>query len=660
MALLNLLDPFNIFGSIFNPTPTPAPAPVTPLPAPTPAASASLDLENVSLGTSTWLNAAPPAGWATDNNIGKIEVGFESAYGAGLNGTNKVIELETTPNAKDNLYTMIDSKVGNDVVISFDLAGRAGHLTGNDSAIKVIVDGKVIATIVPEATTFAAHVFAVSGTGKPMRVEFKSVDHNGYGAVLDNIHIEQVDVTNQQPIAADDTASGKQNADVVIATSTLLANDKDADGDTLKIFSVQDAVNGTVKIEGDKVIFTPNAGYSGPASFTYTAFDGKDGTSVATVNLAIESVIPPNNAPVTTDDSASGSQNADVVIDKSTLLANDQDADGDTLSIVSVQDAVNGTVKIEGDKVIFTPNTGYSGPASFTYTAFDGKDGTSVATVNLAIEAVVLENQAPVASNDAISGFKNNEVVISPTTLLGNDYDPEGGAITGAGLGDAVNGTVLWDGTNVIFTPTAGYSGPASFTYTIADDKGLESTATVNLTIENNASEANITNGTAAADSLIDTGGDDVINGLAGNDKIAATDGNDTIVGGAGNDIMQGGAGADTFTWTLADTTATGIEIDTLYADGNDKLNMKDLLVGEANTANALDNYLHFSFENGDTVVSVSTKGTFADNNATGAINNGTVDQKIVLSGFDLTAGNTLSDVQVIQNMLNGQHLITD
>lgn len=556
MALLNLLDPLNLLGLV-TPTATTSPAAT-----PKPLASASLNLEDINLGNNTWLNTTLPAGWFTDNADGKIEVGQESAYGAGINGTNKVIELESTRSAKSNLYTMIDSKVGNDVVISFDLAGRAGHLSSDDSEIKLMVNGKVIATIRPETTEFSPHLFVVEGTGKPMRVEFKAGDFDGYGGVLDNISIEQVDVTNDQPVAADDAAAGKQNANVVIAASTLLANDKDADGDTLTIFSVQDAVNGTVKIEGDKVIFKPNPGYAGPASFTYTAFDGKDGTSVATVNLAIE--------------------------------------------------------------------------------------------------AVAVVNQAPIAKDDAVSGYKNNEFVISPSTLLGNDVDPEGGAITGAGLGNAVNGTVVWDGTNVIFTPTAGYSGPASFTYTIADDKGLESTATVNLSIANNASAPNVTNGTAAADSIIDTSGDDVINGLAGNDKIAATDGNDTISGGAGNDIMQGGAGADTFTWTLADTTAAGIEIDTLYADGNDKLNMKDLLVGEANTANALDNYLHFSFENGDTVVSVSTKGTFADNNPTGAINNGTVDQKIVLSGFDLTAGNTLSDVQVIQTLLNGQHLITD
>jgi protein TonB len=47
----------------------------------------------------------------------------------------------------------------------------------------------------------------------------------------------------------------------------------------------------------------------------------------------------------------------------------------------------------------------------------------------------------------------------------------------------ATNGSVsLVDG-NAVFTPTANYSGQASFTYTISDGNGGTSTATVNLTV---------------------------------------------------------------------------------------------------------------------------------------------------------------------------------
>ena len=48
----------------------------------------------------------------------------------------------------------------------------------------------------------------------------------------------------------------------------------------------------------------------------------------------------------------------------------------------------------------------------------------------------------------------------------------------------AVGGSVLINGSgNVVFTPTANYSGPASFTYTISDGQGGTSTATVNVAV---------------------------------------------------------------------------------------------------------------------------------------------------------------------------------
>ena len=62
--------------------------------------------------------------------------------------------------------------------------------------------------------------------------------------------------------------------------AALVANDTDPNGDALTITAVGNATNGTVTLDAQtgNVIFTPNAGYSGPASFTYTVSDGRGGT----------------------------------------------------------------------------------------------------------------------------------------------------------------------------------------------------------------------------------------------------------------------------------------------------------------------------------------------------------------------------------------------
>lgn len=60
------------------------------------------------------------------------------------------------------------------------------------------------------------------------------------------------------------------------------------------------------------------------------------------------------------------------------LLANDFDVDGDTLAILSVGNGLNGTVALDGDaNVLFTPDSGFSGQGSFTYTVTDGHGGVS-------------------------------------------------------------------------------------------------------------------------------------------------------------------------------------------------------------------------------------------------------------------------------------------
>ena len=95
---------------------------------------------------------------------------------------------------------------------------------------------------------------------------------------------------NQAPVAANDSGfSVTQNSPMSIAASTLLANDTDPDGDTLTITGAGNGVNGTASFnaQSNTVTFTPNSGYTGPASFTYAISDGRGGTASASVSLVV-------------------------------------------------------------------------------------------------------------------------------------------------------------------------------------------------------------------------------------------------------------------------------------------------------------------------------------------------------------------------------------
>ena len=116
-------------------------------------------------------------------------------------------------------------------------------------------------------------------------------------------------------------------------------------------------------------------------TFTVTSTDGTTSSVVVTINGANDGPVAQTNALTTDEDTA-------LTIAPATLLANDSDVDGDTLTITSVQAAVNGSVALVGGDVVFTPATNYNGPASFTYTVSDGNGGSSTATVTLTVNPV--------------------------------------------------------------------------------------------------------------------------------------------------------------------------------------------------------------------------------------------------------------------------------
>ena len=104
-------------------------------------------------------------------------------------------------------------------------------------------------------------------------------------------------------------------------------------------------------------------------------------------------------------DSATTAQNTAVTLEASTLLANDTDANGDSLSLTGVSNAVNGSVTFSDGNVIFTPSTNFTGNASFDYSISDGKGGTSRATVSVAVGG----NQTGGNGNDTLTGTPGND-----------------------------------------------------------------------------------------------------------------------------------------------------------------------------------------------------------------------------------------------------------
>jgi hypothetical protein len=290
---------------------------------------------------------------------------------------------------------------------------------------------------------------------------------------LANSNISTVTITvinvNDAPAANDDYVAFHGWNPVTIA---VLANDVDADRDSLSITGTTAPSHGSTVVNADNTItYTPENGYAGLDSFTYAISDGNGGTASATVHLAVN---VDNNAPVTSDTSATTNEETPVQI---RLQATD--ADNDTLTFAIISQPAHGTVSISsGNVATYTPSTDYFGTDSFTFQANDGVANSNISAVTITVVSV---NDAPVAHNDL---FDTNEDTALSANVLANDVDVDGDVLHVVSHTVSANGTLdMNDNGTFTYTPNQNFHGTDSFQYTVSDGNGGTSTATVTITI---------------------------------------------------------------------------------------------------------------------------------------------------------------------------------
>lgn len=308
-------------------------------------------------------------------------------------------------------------------------------------------------------------------------------------------------------------------------------------------------------------------------------FLGSDGAVTGDMTFAeIENLIRPDNtAPdAVNDDGVTTDFETEVIVP---VLANDTDADFDTLSVTGATDGANGTTIVNGDGTVsYTPNAGFSGTDTFDYTISDGNGGTDTATVTVTVgdapppppptrDGIVDGTAGSDLIDLAYAGDPDGDFVDNDDALLPgaapNDDSIRAGAgddVVFAGVGDdQVDGA---DGADLIFgedgsdTIDGGAgndtidSGTSTSTLPLPD-LGFGTTVPADLDPENDRDlvlggdgDDVITTGDDA-DTISGGAGADLIDGGIDADQIDGDDGNDTLIGGEGSDTINGGAGDD-------------------------------------------------------------------------------------------------------------------
>ncbi|UFH49472.1 retention module-containing protein [Pseudomonas sp. KNUC1026] len=135
--------------------------------------------------------------WTTGNSGNQVEI--QSGRAFGLPTDTHVIELERNRGDASDLSTKVANTAANSVyTLNFDYSPRSGSL-GNDSEIKVMWDGKVVATLNTSQLGLQHYSLVLpTNAGGDKTLTFVASDHNSVGGVLGNISLSTANNTGVQ------------------------------------------------------------------------------------------------------------------------------------------------------------------------------------------------------------------------------------------------------------------------------------------------------------------------------------------------------------------------------------------------------------------------------------------------------------------------------
>ena len=354
----------------------------------------------------------------------------------------------------------------------------------------------------------------------------------------------------------------------------------------------------------------------------------------------------------------------------------------------------------------------------FSYALKDGDGDTSSSNLTINIKGELAEQKLN-AGNDELAGQENHQLVIEQSDLTANDTGREVDSLVITSVSNAQNGYVYINSDGkVVFTPASGFTGVATFDYTVSDGKGGTDTATATINIvaddqnqaivsvtlnriepevpstiwtgfeeghqfylqSNNwiynndykysgSTEVNFKDVYGASNVLLD-------GNTNGSSKIETNEGNDFIqITGISSAIISTGDGNDSV--ALGSSTNSGSSI--YLGSGNDSLYVNGNLTGSVDMGSGVDKVLIEGNQNGsgtittgsgdDTVVirgdANATISTGSDNdtvyvaktlNSGANINTGSGNDKVFVGG---NVNSTIDmsdgdDVLIIKGVVNG------
>ena len=330
-------------------------------------------------------------------------------------------------------------------------------------------------------------------------IAFTVSDVDGEGSVLStesftlSVQITPVNDSPTLPNQAVTVDEGSQSDGNIGAT--------DPESNTLVYTVSSEPANGQVIITGSTYTYVHNGGESLSDSFQITATEVDDSSKSSTGTFTV-TVSAINDSPQGSDVFGTvqegGSQSFAFTYTNQQEDPNQVDPinEGESNSnVVAYQDSDTsqqditfkvsstpsyGSASFTGSDLVYTHDGSATTSDTFTYEIFDGSLSAEY-TVTMTIEAV---NDPPTASNDSYiiaNGIESLEIAAG-VGVLQNDTDEENNDLSVALAENASSGTVVLNEDGSFIYTVLSASTTDTFTYTVADTNGGQSTATVTIT----------------------------------------------------------------------------------------------------------------------------------------------------------------------------------
>lgn len=217
-----------------------------------------------------------------------------------------------------------------------------------------------------------------------------------------------------------------------------------------------------------------------------TVADANTHTDTTTATIKVQ-VIPPPGMITVQDVEATTPAGAPVTVQ---LSGSDTNAGASSITLGIASAPAHGTANIiittgattpitGSVSAKYTPNAGFTGTDTFTYTASDNLGNVS----KPGIVTIVVGGSHPPPPSLSVTNLTLTTTENTAVTGTLSATDSIVGALVSFTVGTSAHGIAVVTGTSLMYTPTTGFTGTDSFTVTATDNHTQTATGTVTVTV---------------------------------------------------------------------------------------------------------------------------------------------------------------------------------